>query len=156
MVGVVVCLYKLRKPCTTTWFTMVTILSLLGLGIGMFQSILDATQIPHLASVYLESPAIIQHVIITFGIASPAIYIISLGIPGIWFIFMNLLFYKKFSSILVASGIAWGIGSIVTVFAHLFAIVWLIHIIAFIALLGVPLWTCLQANFLLKELKENL
>lgn len=154
MVGVVIALYALKKP-TTAWLIVLTILSLLSLGVGMFQSILDAVQIPHLAAQYEASSPMIQHVIIAFGLASPGIYIISLGIPGIWFLFFYLWFRKEFPLLLVLAAVAWGLGNILTVLAHVLIITPLIYSIAFAALIGVPFWTFLQVRFLLKKIEGD-
>jgi len=153
MVGVVISLFFLSEGKTTGWFIFLSILAIVGLGIGMFQSILDGTQIPHLAMQYEKASPIIQHVMIAFGVADPAIYILSLGIPGIWLIFINWVYRKKFPLALVVLGIAWGLGSIITVVAHLFVIIWLIYFIAYSALIGVPLWTFFQGKYLRKKAK---
>ena len=92
--------------------------------------------------------------IIAFGVANPAIYMLSLGLPGLWLIFLNIWMRKEFSLFLVLSGFAWGIGSVVTVIGHLFVILPIIHFIAFGAVFGVPVWTYLQTKFLLKCRKD--
>ncbi|MBM3193578.1 MAG: hypothetical protein FJZ59_05045 [Chlamydiae bacterium] len=154
MVGVVISLYHIKKHPPGGWFILFTLLSIIGLGIGMLQSVLDATQIPHLALQYEKAPPIIRHVMIAFGVADPAIYILSLGLPGIWLIFLNYLHRKEFSPFLVFLGVLWGLGNIVTVIAHLFIILWLIYFIAGSALIGVPLWTIFQGRYLWKLYKK--
>ncbi len=151
MIGVVISLYNLKKKNCGGWFILFTTLSLIGLGIGMFQSILDATQIPHLAAQYEEASPIIKHVMIAFGVADPAIYILSLGLPGIWLLSLNLFHGKDFSLFLVILGVAWGLGNLITVMAHLFVILWLIYFVAGCALIGVPLWTFFQGKYLWKK-----
>lgn len=152
MIGVVISIYDLMTKNKKGWFFLLTILSIVGLGIGMQQSVLDATQIPHLALQYEKATPIIQHVMIAFGVSDPAIYMLSLGIPGIWLISANLLLYREFSLFLALCGILWGLGCIITVVAHLFVIVSLLYLIAAGALIGVPLWTVFQARFFLKKL----
>jgi hypothetical protein len=92
---------------------------------------------------------------IAFGVADPAIYILSLGLPGIWLIFINIFFRKQFPLILVFLGLLWGIGNILTVIAHLFVILWLIYFIAGAALIGVPLWTIFQAKYLITQFDRS-
>ena len=154
IIGVVLAVFKLREPENEGWVTLLSLLAVIGLGIGMLQSVLDATQVPHLALEYENSPSVIQHVIIAFGVANPALYILSLGVPGIWFIYINLLYLKKFPGFLVILGVAWGIGNITTVFAHLFVVIWLIYCIAGGALIAAPLWSIWQARFLLGKAKQ--
>ena len=55
----------------------------------MFQSVLDMTMVPYLADQYASGTPLIKQVIIALGVANPAVYIISLGFPGIWFIFVS-------------------------------------------------------------------
>jgi hypothetical protein len=155
MVGVVIALARLGKNSYTGFFLLLSVLAILGLGVGMFQSVLDATQIPHLALQYEKAPPVIQHVMIAFGVADPAIYILSLGLPGIWLIFINIFFRKQFPLILVFLGLLWGIGNILTVIAHLFVILWLIYFIAGAALIGVPLWTIFQAKYLITQFDRS-
>ena len=154
MMGVVIALYQLREIKYEGWVTFFSLISIVGLGIGMLQSILDATQVPHLAMEYEKSSEAIRHVIIAFGVANPAIYTISLGCPGIWFILINILYIKKFPNFLVVLGVAWGIGSIATVIAHLFVIIWLIYFVAASALIAAPLWGVWQARYLLKKANQ--
>lgn len=148
MVGVVISLYHLDNKKHQGWHMLLSALAVVGLGIGMLQSVLDATQIPHLVTQYDKASPIIQHVMIAFGVADPAIYMLSLGVPGVWLIFINFLHRKTFPLPLVLLGILWGVGSILTVVAHLFVIIWLIYLIAMGALVGVPLWTFFQGRYL--------
>lgn len=148
MVGFILAMFYLKNRPQKGLFILLTVLSILGLGIGMLQSVLDATRVPHLSKEYENAPALIQHVIITFGVSNPAIYMLSLGLPGIWLIFVNLWMRKQLNPILAFSGMAWGVGCLVTVIAHLFVIIPLIYFIAVAALLGVPIWTYFQARYL--------
>ena len=56
-------------------------------GVGVFQSVLDMTMVPYLADQYAAGSEVVKEVIIAIGVANPAIYIASLGLPGMWFIF---------------------------------------------------------------------
>lgn len=153
-IGFVVAIFYLKNRPSNGWFILLTVLSIVGLGIGMLQSITDATNIPHLAKVYDNATAIIQHVIIAFGVANTAIYMLSMGLPGIWLIFLNFSLKKEFPLLLFLSGIAWGMGFVLTVFAHLLVILPLIYLIAWGALIGVPIWTFYQTRYLYHKYKE--
>ena len=154
MIGFIISIYYHKCRPQNGLFILLSVLAILGIGIGMLQSITDATRVPHLAQEYENSSDIIRHVIIAFGVANPAIYMLSLGLPGLWLIFLNIWMRKEFSLFLVLSGFAWGIGSVVTVIGHLFVILPIIHFIAFGAVFGVPVWTYLQTKFLLKCRKD--
>ena len=53
----------------------------------------------------------VKEVIIAFGVANPAIYIASLGLPGLWFIFVSVLAIsnKSIPKLLVFLGLC-GVG----------------------------------------------
>lgn len=155
MVGFIVCVYYLKNRPKNGLFIFLSVLAVLGLGIGMLQSVLDATRVPHLAKEYESASAVIKHVIIAFGVSNPAIYMLSLGLPGIWLIFVNLWMRKDFSLFLVLSGLAWGVGCIVTVIGHLLVILPIIHLIALGSLFGVPVWTYLQTKYLINCYKKS-
>ncbi|MCH9627123.1 MAG: hypothetical protein K0U13_00685 [Chlamydiae bacterium] len=154
MVGVVMALYSIRLAKHEGSVLLFSVLALIGLGIGMFQSVVDATQIPHLAASYAASSAEIQHVIIAFGVANPAIYALSLGLPGLWFIVIGFYYRRLFPKFLVFLAVAWGLGNIVTVIAHLMILIWLIYLVAAGALVMAPLWTVWQSKFLLQQAKR--
>lgn len=154
MIGLVIAFFPLKEPQYEGWLMLSSVLAIIGFGTGILQSIVDATQIPHLALKYNESPPIIQHVIIAFGVANPSIYALSLGIPGIWFILINALLIKKLPKFLVFLGISWGVGSIITVIAHMFVIIWMIYLIAAGALIVAPFWGIWQARYFLKKANE--
>ena len=156
MIGFIISIYYLKNRPKKGLFILLTALAVVGLGIGMLQSILDATRVPHLAQEYDNASDIIKHVIIAFGVSNPAIYMLSLGLPGIWLIFVNLWMRKDFSLFLFLAGLAWGIGCVVTVIGHLFVILPIIHLIALGSLFGVPVWTYLQTKYLLKCYKKSL
>lgn len=156
MLGFILSIYYLKNRSESASFILLTVLAMMGLAIGMLQSILDATRIPHLASEYEHTSSVIQHVIIAFGVSNPAIYMLSLGFPGIWLIFVNLTMRKEFPPLLVLSGILWGIGCVVTVIAHVFVLMPIIYLIALGALIGVPVWTYFQTKYLWDSYKKSL
>lgn len=158
MIAIVTAIYSIRNPKHEGILSLFSILAVIGFGIGMFQSVTDATQVPHLAERYITSSPEIQHVIIAFGVANPAIYALSLGLPGIWFILVGFLYMRIFPKFLIVLTIAWGIGNIVTVVAHVFILVWLIYLVALGALLAAPFWSVFQSLFLWRvanQLKDS-
>ncbi|MCH9609194.1 MAG: hypothetical protein S4CHLAM45_04160 [Chlamydiales bacterium] len=154
LVGVVASIYSLKEAKYEGILTLFTLLAIIGLGIGMFQSVLDATQVPHLAAQYDASPPAIQHVIIAFGVANPAIYALSLGVPGVWFIVISLAHLRQFPKFLVFLGIAWGVGNIITVIAHMLVLIWLIYLVAGGALIAAPFWMVWQSHYLRTKARE--
>lgn len=153
LIGVVASIYCLRHVKHEGFLTLFTLLALVGLGVGMFQSVVDATQVPHLAERYEVSSPDVQHVIIAFGVANPAIYVLSLGLPGIWFIAVGFSYMKQFPKFLTFLNIAWGLGNITTVIAHMAVLIWLIYLVAAGALVMAPFWSIWQARFLWKRAK---
>jgi len=95
---------------------------------------------------------VVKEVIIAIGVANPAIYIASLGLPGLWFIFVSVLSIsnKSIPKLLVFLGFMWGVGNIVTVFAHVAVIIWLIYLVAFGALCAAPVWSIWEGLYLLR------
>ncbi len=154
ILGVVCALYTLRPTKYDGILTLFTILAIIGLGVGMYQSVVDATQVPHLAERYETSSSEIQHVIIAFGVANPAIYALSLGLPGVWFIVMSLCYLHQLPKLLTIFGIAWGLGNVTTVVAHMMVLIWLIYLVAIGALIAAPLWSIWQAAFFWKKARE--
>jgi len=153
LVGVIFSIYKFNKSKgeTKAWLNFFSLLAIIGLGVGMLQSIEDATQVPHLAKNFDDSSSEVQNVIIAFGVANPAIYTLSLGLPALWFIVMSISCRNLFPKVLVLLGILWGIGSLSIVVAHLFVITWLFYIIEAGALIMAPLWGIFQTHFFWKE-----
>ena len=48
----------------------------------------------------------------------------------------------------------WGVGNIVTVFAHVAIIIWLIYLVAFGALCAAPIWSIWEGVFLMRISKQ--
>ena len=90
-VGVIVAFHSLVRPKNYGAMTVFSILGIIGCGVGVFQSVLDMTMVPYLADQYAAGSSVVKEVIIAFGVANPAIYIASLGLPGLWFIFVSVL-----------------------------------------------------------------
>jgi hypothetical protein len=155
LVGVVIAIHKLKESKNKGVLTLFSVLAIVGLGIGMLQSVKDATRVPHLAKSYKISSPEIKDVIITFGVANPAIYTLSLGLPAIWFIVMSICCRNVFSKLLVFLGIMWGTGSILIVLAHLFIITWLFYFIEAGALFMAPVWGIAQTHFFWKFHKNT-
>lgn len=155
LVGVVIAVYKLNNLKYKGIIAFFSLLAIIGLGIGMLQSLTDATVVPHLAKRYETSTPEVQHVIIAFGVANPAIYALSLGLPGLWFMIVSYSFRKSFSKLLVFLGMMWGLGNILTVVAHMLILTWLIYFIETGALILAPIWGVLQSQFLWRSYKES-
>ena len=151
-VGVVIAFHSLVRAKNYGKMTVLSVLAIIGLGVGVFQSVLDMTMVPYLADQYANGTPIIKQVIIALGVANPAIYIISLGFPGIWFIFISIMALnnKSIPKLLVLLGFMWGVGNIVTVFAHVVIIIWLIYLVAFGALCAAPIWSIWEGVYLLR------
>lgn len=154
MIGVVASLYKLKAMKEKGILTLFSILAVVGLGIGMYEGIEDATEVPYLAQKYETSSEEIQHVIIAFGVANPAIYALSLGLPGVWFLVMSYSFRKTLPKLLVILGFFWGVGNIFTALAHILILTWLIYFIQAGALVIAPIWSILQTRLLWKAHKK--
>ena len=151
-VGVVLAFHSLCRAKNYGKMTLFSILAIIGLGVGVFQSVLDMTMVPYLATQYAIGSDVVKEVIIAIGVANPAIYIISLGFPGIWFIFVSVLAADNpnIPKLLVFLGFMWGVGNIVTVFAHVVIIIWLIYLVAFGALCAAPIWSIWEGIYLLQ------
>ena len=151
-VGVVVAFHSLVRAKNYGKMTVFSILAIIGLGVGVFQSVLDMTMVPYLADQYAAGSDVVKEVIIAIGVANPAIYIASLGLPGMWFIFVSLMAINNpnIPKLLVFLGFMWGVGNIVTVFAHVVIIIWLIYLVAFGALCAAPVWSIWEGVYLLR------
>lgn len=155
-VGVVIAFHSLVRPENFGKMTVFSVLAIIGLGVGVFQSVLDMTVVPHLAYQYSIGSAAVKESIIAFGVANPALYIISLGFPGLWFILVSVMAFNnpKIPKLLVLLGLLWGVGNIVTVIAHLFVIIWLIYLVAFGALCAAPIWSIWEGVYLRRISRE--
>ena len=89
-VGVVLAFHSLVRAKNYGVMTLFSVLAIIGLGVGVFQSVLDMTMVPYLADQYAMGSDFVKEVIIAIGVANPAIYIISLGFPGLWFIVVSV------------------------------------------------------------------
>ncbi len=153
-IGIIVAFFKLFKLKNQSLFTFFTVLSILGLGIGMYQSILDATQLPHLAAEYARSSESVRHVIIAFGIASPAVYLLSMAIPGLWFLNLAISLKKELPKFVFLLLLLWGFGNLITPVAHIFIIIWMIYSIAAGACLISPFWGIYLYRYFIGKAKK--
>jgi len=156
LIGVVITFYTLSREENKPFMAWLSILAIIGFGIGMFQSIQDMTMIPYLAEQYQSSNDIIKETLITIGIANPAWYMVSLGLPGIWFIAISLMALNNtyIPKWLILLGLAWGSGSIITAFAHLIVHILLIKLVTYGALVVAPLWSISEAIYLQRAAKK--
>ena len=99
----------------------------------------------------------IQQTILSLGVSNPFLFIVSLGLPGIWFIIVSLLGLsnKKIPKLLLILGLLWGFGNILTAIAHSFIIIDLIYLVAVGAFVFAPLWGFLEGAFLFKLVKDH-
>ena len=152
MIGVVCAFFSLRREEYHGFMTWISTIAIIGFGVGMYQSVQDLSMVPYLADQYTQGDLFVREVIIALGVANPLIYILSLGLPGLWFILVSwrALDNKHIPKHLVVLGFMWGIGNIATVVAHAFVILPLIKLVAFGALLFAPLWSIGEAIYLYK------
>ena len=153
-IGLIISFFKLHKLKNQSIFTCLTVLAVIGLGVGMYQSILDATQLPHLAAEYAKASESVKHVIIAFGIASPAVYILSMALPGLWFLTLAMGLKKELPKFLFYLLLLWGLGNFVTPAAHIFIIIWMIYTIAAVACLVSPFWGIYLCKYFLAKAKK--
>jgi hypothetical protein len=157
-VGVVLAFHALVRPQNYGKMTFFSALAIIGLGVGVFQSVQDMTLVSHLAQQYAMGSSGVKEAIIAIGVANPAVYIISLGFPGLWFILVSVMAFNnpKIPRLLVLLGFLWGVGNIVTVIAHVLVIIWLIYLVAFGALCAAPIWSIWEGVYLWRASREFL
>ena len=127
-------------------------LAIIGYGFGMYQSILDITVIPKLVDAFVNHGPLIKETIKIFGFSNPAVYIVSMGLPGLWFIIVSLLAFDNdlIPKGLIFLGFLWGLGSILTAVAHTVVNLPLIYLVAVGAIIFAPIWSFWEGLFLLK------
>ena len=157
MIGVVLSFLSLCRDRYRAIVTWSSCLAIIGYAVGLFQNIEDMQIIPKLASQYNLNNSYLQETIIAFGVANPYIFLLSLGLPGLWFIVVSSigLSHSKLPKALVVLGLFWGFGNIVTAIAHAFVLLPIIYIVAVGALLCAPLWGFLEAQFLFSLLDDT-
>lgn len=158
MIGVVTSFYFLCRDEKRPIMAWVSTTALIGYGVGMYQSVQDLSMIPLLAEKYMSGDILVKDMIITMGVSNPALFIVTLGLPGIWFIVISLeaLSNKYIPKALVFLGLMWGVGNIMTAIAHALVILPLIYLVALGALIFAPLWSIFEGLFLLRISKEGL
>ena len=95
MIGVVTCFYQLHRDHTHGIMMIVSVLAIIGFGIGMYQSVQDLSMVPYLADQYQAGSPVLKDLIVALGVANPSLYIITLGLPGLWFITVSLLAWNN-------------------------------------------------------------
>ena len=143
MIGVVSAFAALVRDKNAGIVIWASIIAIIGYGIGLYQSILDITVIPHLVEQYMQGGPAIRQAIKTFGFSNPAVYILSMGLPGIWFITVSVLALDNIAipKGLLALGFLWGVGGIMTAIAHTIVILPFIYLVAVGAVVFAPLWS---------------
>ena len=157
MIGVVCTFYALHRDETHGLMTWVSVIAIVGFSVGMIQSVQDVSMIPYMADRYASGNEMVREMIVTFGIANPAIFVLSMGFPGLWFVIVSLQAWSNpfIPKHLVILGLLWGFGNITTVIAHVFYILELIYLVAWGALVFAPLWSIFEGLFLLKLSKSK-
>ncbi len=157
MIGVVGAFHSLHRDENTGLMNWVSSLALIGFGVGMLQSVQDFSMVPYLADQYSQGDSLVRDIIITLGVANPSLYILSLGLPGIWFIVVSwrALDNPEIPRHLIYLGFLWGAGNLLTVVAHVFVIIDLINLVALGALICAPLWSICEGLFLLKKSRQQ-
>lgn len=152
MIGVVSAFLSLCRDHNYGIVSWCTLVAIIGYSIGIFQNIQDISVIPHLANQYEYGSLAIQQTILSLGVSNPVLFIMSLGLPGIWFIVVSLIAFSNTSipRLLVLLGILWGIGNILTAIAHAFIILELIYLVAAGAFIFAPLWGFMEGFYLLQ------
>ncbi len=152
MIGVVTAFASLVRAKNSGPIIWVSAIAIIGYGIGLYQSVLDITVIPSLVQSYLQGDPYIQKIIQVFGFSNPALYILSMGLPGIWFITVSLLAITNhlIPRGLIVLGVLWGVGGIITAIAHTIVILPLIYLVAMGAIIFAPIWSIWEGIFLLK------
>tara|TARA_B100001989_G_C24453921_1_gene420527 strand:- start:72 stop:764 length:693 start_codon:yes stop_codon:yes gene_type:complete len=151
MIGVVSAFLTLCRDNNYGIVSWCTIIAIIGYSIGIFQNIQDISIIPHLATQYEQGSIAIQQTILSLGVSNPVLFIMSLGLPGIWFIAVSLIALnnKSIPKLLVILGLLWGVGNILTAIAHAFIILELIYLVAAGAFIFAPLWGFMEGFYLL-------
>tara|TARA_A100001015_G_C14961383_1_gene701076 strand:- start:773 stop:1486 length:714 start_codon:yes stop_codon:yes gene_type:complete len=157
MIGVVSTFSMLCRDKHHAIVNWCSTIAIIGYAIGIFQNIQDVSIIPHLAHEYEISNAVLQKTILAIGVSNPFLFIISLGLPGIWFIVISYIGYFNDSipKLLIILGFLWGFGNILTAIAHAFIIINLIYLVALGAFIFAPLWGVLEGLFLFKLVKSE-
>ena len=156
MIGVVISFMSFCRDQNYAPVMWCTVIAVIGYAVGIFQNIQDASVIPHLAAQYELGNDALKQSIISFGVSNPFLFIVSLGLPGIWFIVVSVigLSNSNIPKLLVTLGLLWGVGNILTAIAHAFVILELIYLVAFGAFVFAPLWGFMEGYFLLKQIKK--
>lgn len=156
MIGVVATFFGLHREENYGIMVWASLMAVIGYSFNMLQSIQDMSMIPYLVEQYQHVDANTQEIIQVLGVTNIAWFVLSLGLPGIWFIVVSLkaLNNPRIPRILVLLGLLWGAGNILTVVAHVLVIIPLIYLVAAGALIFAPLWSILEGLFLLRLSKE--
>ena len=158
MLGVVYVIFHLSRAKNRAYVGFFSLLAIIGYGFNLLQSVLDFSRVPWLVEHYLESPAYIQEIIQTFGVSNVYLFILSLGLPGVWAVAISFRAYNNpdVPKFVVFLGFLWGIGNLVTVFAHVFVILPLIYLVALGAFISTPIWAIAEGVFFLRIRKKGL
>ena len=156
MIGVVCAFLALCRPENIAVVLWSSILAFLGYGFGIYQSIMDISVIPELTKTYLIEPGIIQDVIVAFGVSNPKMFILTAGLPGIWFLVVSYLAMsnKHIPKFLIILGFIWGFGNIFSAIGYAFSIVQVLYVVSICIILVAPIWGLSEGFYLLSLIKN--
>ena len=152
MIGVVYVIYNLAREVNRTFVGFFSLLAIIGYSFNMYQQILDISRIPYLVHHYSLASENVRQVIEVYGVSNVHLFILSMGLPGVWAIAISLKAYTnpQVPRLLAFLGFLWGIGNIFTVIAHVFVFLPLIYLVAIGALICTPVWAIGEGVFFLK------
>lgn len=156
MIGVVCSFLALCRPENIAVVLWSSILAFLGYGFGIYQAIMDISVIPELTKTYLIEPGIIQDVIVAFGVSNPKMFILTAGLPGIWFLVVSYLAMsnKHIPKFLIILGFIWGFGNIFSAIGYAFSIVQVLYVVSICIILVAPIWGLSEGFYLLSLIKN--
>jgi len=110
MIGVVATFFGLSREKNYGLMVWSSLMAIIGYSFNMLQSVQDMSMIPYLVKQYQHVDANTQHIIQVLGVTNVAWFILSLGLPGIWFIVVSLkaLNNPQIPRLLVLLGLLWG------------------------------------------------
>jgi hypothetical protein len=155
MIGVVCSYMSLCRDKYVGIVSFSSILAIIGYSFGFYHSFIDMSFIPNLANQYLTAPTTIRDVIIAFGISNPMLYLVTHGLPGIWFLLVSTIGItnKKIPKFLILLGFLWGIGNLITAFSHIFQLTTILYFVSMQVLIFAPLWGFSEGFYLLYLIK---
>ncbi len=150
MIGVILTFMMLCRQKNKAFVTWVSILGIIGYALGLAKDMQDMTLIPRLVEQYHLNGDSIKVMIKAIGLSNPKLFLLSLGLPGIWFIVVSILgaTNKYIPKLLILLGICCGVGNILTAIAFSFGLMPILYMVALGALICAPAWGILEGLYL--------